>query len=59
MSGLIYVVRPFSRDFKHAKRENLILLHQNNQIQNLNTTTVVIIIFFFNEMNKGHHIMIC
>ena len=52
---------PFSRDFKHAKRENLILLHQNNQIQNLNTTTVVIFVFVFvfNEMKKGHHIMIC
>ena len=36
------------------KKKKLILLHQNNQIQNINTTTCgYFCLYFLNEMNKG------
>ena len=39
-----------------AKRTNTILVHQNNQIQNLFTTTCdcYFCLYFLNEMNKGN-----
>ena len=38
----------------HVKKKKLILLHQNNQIQNINTTTCgYFCLYFLNEMNKG------
>ena len=38
----------------HARSKNLTLLHQNNQIQNINTTTCGYFCFsFLNEMSKG------
>ena len=45
---------PFQELVNHAKRKNLTLLHQNNQIQNINTTTCgYFCLYFLNEMNKG------
>ena len=36
------------------KKKKIILLHQNNQIQNINTTTCgYFCLYFLNEMNKG------
>ena len=36
------------------KKKKLILLHQNNQIQNINTTTCgYFCLYFLDEMNKG------
>ena len=36
------------------KKRNITFLHQNNQIQNINTTTFgYFCLYFFNEMNKG------
>ena len=38
-----------------ARKENLTLLHQNNQIQNIMTTTCgYFCLYFLNEMNKGN-----
>ena len=38
----------------HAKRENLTLLHQSDQIQNLQTTTCgYFCLYFLNEMKNG------
>ena len=46
---------PFQEIVNHAKKKNLTLLHQNNQIQNLNTTTCgYFCLYFLNEMNKGN-----
>ena len=46
---------PFQELVNHAKRNNLTLLHQNNQIQNISTTTCgYFCLFFMNEMNKGN-----
>ena len=46
---------PFQELVNHAKRKNLTLLHQNNQIQNISTTTCrYFCLFFLNEMNKGN-----
>ena len=46
---------PFQELVNHAKRKNLTLLHQNNQIQNINTTTCgYFCLYFLNEMNKGN-----
>ena len=46
---------PFQELVNHAKRKNLTLLHQNNQIQNLYTTTCgYFCLYFLNEMNKGN-----
>ena len=45
---------PFQEIVNHARRQNLTLLHQNNQIQNINTTTCGYFrLYFLNEMNKG------
>ena len=46
---------PFQELVNHAKRKNLTLLHQNNQIQNIKTTTCgYFCLYFLNEMNKGN-----
>ena len=46
---------PFQEIVNHAKRKNVTLLHQNNQIQNLWTTTCgYFCLYFLNEMNKGN-----
>ena len=46
---------PFEELVNHAKRKNLTLLHQNNQIQNIKTTTCgYFCLYFLNEMNKGN-----
>ena len=45
---------PFQELVDHVKKKKLILLHQNNQIQNINTTTCgYFCLYFLNEMNKG------
>ena len=45
---------PFQELVNHSKRNNLTLLHQNNQIQNMKTTTCgYFCLYFLNEMNKG------
>ena len=45
---------PFQELVDHAKRKNLTLLHQNQQLQNLYTTTCgYYCLYFLNEMNKG------
>ena len=45
---------PFQELVDHAKRKNLTLLHQNQQIQNLYTTTCgYYCLYFLNEMHKG------
>ena len=45
---------PFQEIVDHAKKKNLTLIHQNNQIQDLNTTTCgYFCLYFLNEMNKG------
>ena len=45
---------PFQEIVNHARKKNLILLHQNNQIQNINTTTCgYFCLYFLNEMSKG------
>ena len=46
---------PFQEIVNHAKRENLTLLHQDNQIQDIETTTCgYFCLYFLNEMNKGN-----
>ena len=45
---------PFQEIVDHAKRKNMTLLHQNIQIQNINTTTCgYFCLYFLNEMSKG------
>ena len=45
---------PFQEIVDHARSKNLTLLHQNNQIQNINTTTCGYFCFYFlSEMRKG------
>ena len=45
---------PFQEIVDHAKRKNLTLLHQSDQIQNLLTTTCgYFCLYFLNEMSKG------
>ena len=45
---------PFQEIVDHAKEKNLTLVHQNDQIQDLNTTTCgYFCLYFLNEMNKG------
>ena len=45
---------PFQEIVNHAKKKNLTLLHQSDQIQNINTTTCgYFCLYFLNEMNKG------
>ena len=47
---------PFQEIVNHAKKKNLTLLHQNNQIQNINTTTCgYFCLYFLNEMNKSSY----
>ena len=46
---------PFQEMVNHAKKKNLTLLHQKNQIQNIQTTTCgYFCLYFLNEMNKGN-----
>ena len=46
-------MQPFQELVDHAKRKNLTLLHQNQQIQNLYTTTCgYFCLYFLNEMHK-------
>ena len=46
---------PFQELVDHARKKNLTLLHQNNQIQNINTTTCgYFCLYFLNEINKGN-----
>ena len=48
-------MQPFQELVNHAKRNNLTLLHQNQQIQNLYTTTCgYFCLYFLNEMHKGN-----
>ena len=45
---------PFQEIVNHAKKKNLTLIHQNNQIQAFNTTTCgYFCLYFLNEMNRG------
>ena len=45
---------PFQEIVNHAKKRNLTLLHQDDQIQNIMTTTCgYFCLYFLNEMNKG------
>ena len=45
---------PFQEIVDHGKKKNLTLLHQNQQIQRLNTTTCgYFCLYFLNEMHKG------
>ena len=44
---------PFQEMVNHAKRKNLTLLHQSDQIQNLQTTCGYFCLYFLNEMNNG------
>ena len=45
---------PFQEIVDHARSKNLTLLHQNNQIQNINATTCgYFCLYFLNEMSKG------
>ena len=45
---------PFQEMVDHVKKKNLTLLHQNQQIQHLNTTTCgYFCLYFLNEMHKG------
>ena len=45
---------PFQEIVNHARKKNLTLLHQNNQIQNLMTTTCgYFCLYFLNEINNG------
>ena len=46
---------PFQEIVNHAKKKNLTLLPQNQQIQHLNTTTCgYFCLYFLNEMHKGN-----
>ena len=45
---------PFQEIVNHAKRKNMTLFHQSDQIQNLMTTTCgYFCLYFLNEMSKG------
>ena len=45
---------PIQEIVNRARKKNLTLLHQNNQIQNINTTTCgYFCLYLLNEMNKG------
>ena len=45
---------PFEEMLQHAKKENVTLLHQNQQIQNIFSATCGwFCVYFLNEMNKG------
>ena len=45
---------PFQEIVDHAKKKNLTLIHQNKQIQALNTLTCgYFCLYFLNEMNRG------
>ena len=45
---------PFQEMVNHARKKNLTLEHQSNQIQSMNTTTCgYFCLYFLNEMNKG------
>jgi len=46
---------PFQEIVNHAKKKNLTLLHQNQQLQNLYTATCGwFCLYFLNEMHKGN-----
>ena len=45
---------PFEEMVNHAKRKNLTLLHQDQQLQNLYSATCgYLCLYFLNEMHKG------
>ena len=45
---------PFQDIVNHARKKNLTLLHQDNQIQNINSSTCgYFCLYFLNEMNIG------
>ena len=45
---------PFQEMVDHAKKQNVTLLHQDQQIQNLYSSTCgYFCLYFLNEMNKG------
>ena len=45
---------PFQEMFQHAKRKNVTLLHQDQQLQDLYIPFVdTTVLYFLNEMNKG------
>ena len=47
---------PFQEIVDHAKRQNLKLIHQSDQLHNINTTTCgYFCLYFLNEMNKGNN----
>ena len=53
-SDLTKGMPPFQEIVNHAKRTNMTLLHQSDQIQNLLTTTCgYFCLYFLNEMSKG------
>ena len=46
---------PFQEMADHTKKQNLGLLHQSDQLQNINTTTCgYFCLYSLNEMNKGN-----
>jgi len=46
---------PFQEIVNHARKKNLTLIHQSNQLQNLwSTTCGYFCLYFLNEMNKGN-----
>ena len=50
-----FAMPPFQEIVNHARKENLTLSHQNNQVQNITTTTCgYFCLYFLNEMHKGN-----
>ena len=46
---------PFQEIVDHAKKQNLRLIHQSDQLQNIKTTTCsYFCLYFLNETNKGN-----
>ena len=46
---------PFQEIVNHARKKNLTLIHQSDQLQHLGTTTCgYFCLYFLNEMNKGN-----
>ena len=47
---------PFQEIVDHAKNQNLGLIHQSDQLKNINTKTCgYFCLYFLNEMNKGNN----
>ena len=47
-------LQPFQEIVNHARKSNLTLIHQSDQLQNMFTTTCGYCLYFRNEMNKGN-----